>query len=483
MTISIEHILFIAAFLILISIFSSKIATKLRVPALLIFILVGMLAGSEGPGGIYFDNQWAAQLFGVIALSYIIFDGGLNSNWISIKQVFVPGLSLSSFGVVITTMIVGIFSYYVIGFSLVEGLLLGSIVSSTDAAAVFSVLKSSNTNLPGRLKRLLEFESGSNDPMAVILTICFVELIINPALSIWELAATFVLQVVIGVVSGLVMGRLIIVLINKLKLEYEGLYPVLTLTMVLFVYGGTAMLGGSGFLAVYIVGLMMGSSDFIHKKSLIKFHDGLGWLMQISMFLLLGLLVFPSNLVHVTGVGLLLSFFLIFVARPLSVFISLPVSGLNLKEKLFTSWVGLRGAVPIILATFPLLADVPKADLIFNLVFFIVLTSVLLQGSTIPVVSKFLGLHSDEEEDFRTVDVDLPYRTDSKMSEIIISENSPVIGKRIVDIDLPQDVLIVLINRKNGSIVPNGGTVIENKDKLLVLTHDEGLNYLRSIIK
>jgi len=279
------------------------------------------------------------------------------------------------------------------------------------------------------------------------------------------------------------MGRLIIVLINKLKLEYEGLYPVLTLTMVLFVYGGTAVLGGSGFLAVYIVGLMMGSSDFIHKKSLIKFHDGLGWLMQISMFLLLGLLVFPSNLVHVTGVGLLLSFFLIFVARPLSVFISLPVSGLNFKEKLFTSWVGLRGAVPIVLATFPLLADVPNADLIFNLVFFIVLTSVLLQGSAIPVVSKFLGLHSDEEEDFRTVDVDLPYRTDSKMSEIVISENSPVIGKRIVDIDLPQDVLIVLINRKNGSIVPKGGTVLENKDKLLVLTHDEGLNYLRSIIK
>ncbi|MFN3480216.1 MAG: potassium/proton antiporter [Thermodesulfovibrionales bacterium] len=389
---SIEYMLAGAAILLLLSIIASKASDILGIPALLIFLVVGMLAGSDGPGGIHFDDPFIAQFIGVIALSYILFAGGLDTNWASVRPVFWSSIALSTFGVFIAALLVGWFAMYVLGFSLLEGLLLGAIISSTDAAAVFSVLRSKRVSLRGNLKPLLELESGSNDPMAVLLTVGFIRLLLNPGDSVLDLIPMFIKQMLLGALMGYFMGHGMAYLINKLKLGYEGLYPVLSLSLVLLTYGATVTAGGNGFLAVYIAGLVLGNRNFIHKKSLMRFHDGLAWLMQISMFLVLGLLVFPSRLVHVIGTGLAVSLFLMLVARPAGVFLSTVFSDMAIREKTMVSWVGLRGAVPIILATFPLIAGIPKADMIFNMVFFIVLSSALLQGTTIPVVAKWLGV-------------------------------------------------------------------------------------------
>jgi cell volume regulation protein A len=371
---------------------ASKASARLGVPALVLFLAIGMLAGSDGPWGIYFDDPWLAQFLGVVALAFILFAGGLDINWQSVRRVFWSGIALSTIGIVITALLVAWFATVVLGFSLFEGLLLGAVVSSTDAAAVFAILRSRNVGLKGQLQPLLELESGSNDPMAVYLTLGFIGLLSNPATSIIDLIPMFIHQMSLGVAVGYAMGKAMVFIINRLKLEYDGLYPVLTLSLVLLTYGATASMGGNGFLAVYLAGLLMGKSNFIHKKSLMRFHDGLAWLTQIAMFLTLGLLVFPSRLTPIIGVGLLVSMFLIFVARPVSIFIALLFAKMSFKEKIMVSWVGLRGAVPVILATFPLLAGVPKADMIFNVVFFIVLTSVLLQGTLIPTVARWLDM-------------------------------------------------------------------------------------------
>lgn len=388
--ISIEYILLGASILLLLSIIASKVFGRLGIPALLLFLLIGMLAGSEGPGGIYFDDPWIAQSLGIFALAFILFAGGLDTNWADVRPVLWRGLALSTLGVFITALLVGWFATAVFGFSLLEGLLLGAVVSSTDAAAVFSVLRSKKVSLKGQLKPLLELESGSNDPIAVFLTIGFITLLVNARASVVDLIPMFVQQMVLGAVLGYGIGKGMTLTINHLRLEYEGLYPVLTISLVLLTYGAAALLGGNGFLAVYLAGLIMGNSRFIHKKSLMQFHEGLAWLMQITMFLTLGILVFPSHLVPIAVVGLLVSVFLIFIARPASVFVTLALTKMSFREKAMISWVGLRGAVPIILATFPLLAGIPKAEMIFNLVFFIVLASALLQGTSIPLVARWL---------------------------------------------------------------------------------------------
>jgi potassium/hydrogen antiporter len=478
----IEYILFGASLLLLLSILASKVASIIRVPALIIFILVGMAAGSEGPGGIEFDDAWLAQLLGVIALAFIIFSGGLHSSWKSVSPVLWTGVSLSTIGVFLTAILVGLFVHYLLDFSILMALLLGAIVSSTDAAAVFSVMSSSGTKLKGSLKDLLEFESASNDPMAVILTLGFIHLITNPEASIWSMVLLLIQQMVLGIVIGLVMGKAIVFAVNRLRLNFEGLYPVLTLALVIFTYGLTASIGGSGFLAVYIAGLILGGSDFIHKQSLTRFHDGLAWLMQITMFLILGLLVFPSRLLPIIVSGILISFFLIFIARPIGVFLSLPFGKNSLKEKTFISWVGLRGAVPIILATFPLLAGVPKADILFNIVFFIVITSVLIQGTTIALAAKLLGVNAPETKT-RTehVEFEFHYDENSQKTELVIPQNSEAIGKQLVELGLPESAIIILIKREDKSIVPRGGTMIEPQDKLLILAENDDLPKIKSI--
>jgi len=482
--ISIEVLILVSSILLLLSILASKASDKIGVPALLLFLIVGMLAGSEGPGGIEFDNPWLAQSLGVTALSFILFAGGLDTDWSSIRPVLWKGLSLSTLGVLITALLVGCFAAFVLEFSLLEGLLLGAIVSSTDAAAVFAVLRSRNVSLKEQLKRLLELESGSNDPMAVLLTIGLISLLINPTESVLDLVPMFIQQIALGALMGYAIGRGIILVVNYSRLQYEGLYPALTLALVLFTYGATASLGGNGFLAVYIAGLVTGNSNFIHKKSLMRFHDGLAWLMQITMFLSLGLLVFPSHLVPVIGVGMLVSLFLIFVARPASIFLTLLFAKINIREKTMISWVGLRGAVPIILATFPLVSGVSQAEMIFNLVFFIVLTSALIQGTSIPLVARLLRVDEPiPEKPKYPIEFEPAENIKAEMAELEIPDDSAAIGKQIVELGLPPNTLIMLINRKNEFIVPAGGTVIEPGDRMLLLVDQNTLEEVGSILK
>jgi len=391
---SLEYLLLVSSTLILVSIITLKLSSKLGIPSFLLFLAIGMLAGSDGPGGIHFDYPELVQSLGVIALTFILFSGGLDTEWKTIRPILWEGLSLSTLGVLVTALLVGLFATWVLDFTLVEGLLLGAIVSCTDAAAVFMVLRARNLRLKRRVSSLLEFESGSNDPMAVLLTLGIIRLLTAPSTSLLELTTMFLLQIFIGSLIGYGMGAAMRKIVNAVDLEQEGLYSVLTIALVLFTYGLTSSLGGNGFLAIYLAALVMGKKDFTHRDILLRFHEGLAWLMQITMFLILGLQVFPSRLAPLVGAGLLISGFLIFFARPVSVFLSLLFAKATLAEKTFISWVGLRGAVPIILATFPLVAGIPQADFIFHLVFFIVLTSVLLQGPLIPALAKFLKLEA-----------------------------------------------------------------------------------------
>ncbi len=466
-----EYILIGASILLLISVLVSKISDRFGIPALLLFLILGMLAGSDGPGGIYFDDPALAQFIGVIALVLILFSGGLDTEWNRVRPIVKEGLLLSTLGVFITALVVGLFVSVLLGFSLVEGLLLGSIVSSTDAAAVFSVLRSKGVSLKGYLKPLLELESGSNDPMAIFLTVGLIQLITQPDLSPVNLLGLFVLQMLVGAVLGYGMGRVMLFLVNRLKLGYEGLYPVLTLSLVFLTFGLTVLIGGSGFLAVYMAGITLGRHDFIHKRSLLRFHDGLAWLMQIAMFLTLGLLVFPSRLVPIIGIGLLIAGCLMFIARPVSVFLCLLPSALNWREKTFISWVGLRGAVPIVLATFPLLAGVPHADFIFNVVFFVVLTSVLLQGTSISLIARWLRTDAPAiSKRLYPIEYTPVDGLKSELKELFIPSDSSMVGKAIVELGLPNDFLVVLIARDNGFVVPSGGTVLQGGDTLLVLS-------------
>jgi cell volume regulation protein A len=481
---SIEQLLLVASVLLILSILASKTSGALGVPALLVFLLIGMLAGSDGPGGIYFDDARLAQSLGVVALAVILFAGGLDTEWRSVRPVLGRALALATFGVLMTALLLGGFMSSVLGYSLLDGLLLGAIVSSTDAAAVFAVLRSRNVSLKGRLKPLLELESGSNDPMAVFLTTGLIRLITTPGASVGELAPAFVLQMTLGAAAGYGLARLMILLVNRLRLEYEGLYPVLTLSFVLLTYGATTVVGGNGFLAVYVAGLVMGHHDFIHKRSLTRFHDGLAWLMQIAMFLTLGLLVFPSRLPPVIGVGLLVSVFLMLVARPASVFLTLAVTRMPFREQAMVAWVGLRGAVPIILATFPLVAGVPRADHIFNLVFFIVLTSVLLQGTAIPVVARWLRVDAPLaatpsllSEALATPDLK------AALVELTVPCDSQAAGRQVVELGFPEGALIVLIKRGDEMLVPSGGTVVAADDILLVVGKPDIVARMRALLE
>lgn len=481
---AIEPLILIGAFLVFVSILASRISARLGVPALLLFLLLGMLAGSEGPGGLQFDDPSTARSVGVVALVVILFAGGLDTNWRSVRPVLWSGLSLATLGVLVTALLVGWFVSLVTPFSLKEGLLLGAIVSSTDAAAVFAVLRSRNVGLRGNLKPLLELESGSNDPMAVFLTTAVIGLITDPASSVAGLVPMFVQQMLFGALAGYAAGKAMVFVINRLRLEYEGLYPVLTLALLMLSYSGASMFGGNGFMAVYVSGLVMGNSDFIHKRSLMRFHDGLAWLMQITMFLTLGLLVFPSQIGPVAGIGVLVSAFLVVVARPVSVFLGLALSRLSLNEKVLVSWVGLRGAVPIILATFPLLAGVEQAGMIFNLVFFIVITSALLQGSTIPLVAKLL--HVDAPV-MVTTEIEHDMGDEEciicRLAEVRVPEDSRLVGTQIVEAGLPPEVEIILLNRGRRIVTPSGSTVLAAGDVLLVLADENSLVSFRETLQ
>lgn len=389
---SIDVIFIVFSTLVILSILTIKLSNRFGIPSLVLFLAIGMLAGSDGLGGITFDNPSLVRSLGITALVLILFSGGLDTEWSAVRPIVWQGLSLSTIGVLVTALLIGMFVAWVQGFTFLEGLLLGAIVSSTDAAAVFMVLRARKTKIPRRLIQLLEFESGSNDPMAVVLTIALIRLLTEPSTSFEELVLFFVMQMGVGAAIGIAMGEIMRRLFNALDLELEGIYPVLSVALALLTYGLTDYLDGSGFLAVYLAGLVMQRKPFTHQQSVLRFHDGLAWLMQVTMFLALGLQVFPARLVPIAGAGILISLFLIFIARPASVHAALAFSPMSFREQTLVAWAGLRGAVPIILATFPLVAGLEKADTIFHMVFFIALTSVVMQGTAIPLLTRLLKI-------------------------------------------------------------------------------------------
>jgi cell volume regulation protein A len=374
-------------------------------------------------------------------------------------------------------------AWLVLGYSPLEGLLLGAIISSTDAAAVFAVLRGRGVDLKGGLEPLIEFESGSNDPMAAFLTIGLTGLVMGTGGSVLSLVPAFIWQMALGTLAGGGMGYIATWAINRLRLTQEGLYPVLSLALVLLTYSLTVVLGGNGFLAVYVAGFVMNGRNFVHKRSLMRFHDGVAWLMQIAMFITLGLQVLPSELVPVIDEGLLMSAALIFLARPLSVFLSLALTKLSIREKLVVSWVGLRGAVPIVLATFPLLAGTPHAGKTFNIVFFIVISSVLLQGTTIPWVARWLGAQASKHHEFHYPHEFAPQvSANSRLIELTVPADTPTPGRSIIDLRLPPGALVVSIIRDGESLVPNGGTILEAGDQVLVLAEDVLMGTVRGAI-
>ncbi len=468
------NILLIGSLLLLISVIAGKTINRLGVPTLIFFLIIGVLAGSEGIGRIHFDNAAIAQLIGVTALNFILFSGGLDTNWQSIKPVLWRGISLSTLGVFLTAISVGVFVHYAFDFTIWEGLLLGAIVSATDAAAVFSILRNKGIALKGYLRPVLEFESGSNDPMAYFLTITLTGIVATGNINTTDLVISFLKEFIIGGAIGYIMGRGSVWIINNIKLETEGLYPVLTLGLAIFTYSVTHSIGGNGFLAIYLCALVIGNSNMVHKRSLIKFYDGQAWLMQIILFLTLGLLVFPSKVLPLIGMGLLTSAFLIFVARPIAVFTALAFFKSNSRSKLFISWVGLRGGVPIVFATYPLLAGIPKAEMIFNLVFFISVTSVLLQGTTLSYVARLLHVAiPPKAKKRRGLDFESTDNIRSEMNEIVVTVNSRSVGKRIVELSIPPTINILAIKRAGVYISPNGSTKLLANDILHVLAEDK----------
>ncbi|MEQ8582622.1 MAG: potassium/proton antiporter [Marinoscillum sp.] len=471
MNITIENIILIGSVLLLISIIAGKTSYRFGIPTLLLFLTIGMLAGSDGIGGIYFDNPQIAQLIGVVSLNFILFSGGLDTSWQSVKPILKEGIALSTVGVLLTALGLGYFVYLITDFGLYESLLLGAIVSSTDAAAVFSILRGKNLALKKNLRPTLELESGSNDPMAYVLTIAFLALVQEPDQSILSIIPLLFLQMTIGGVAGFLFGRLSKTVINRIKLDYEGLYPVLMIALMFITFSATDAIGGNGFLAIYICSVYLGNQNLIHKKTIMRMFDGLAWLMQIVLFLTLGLLVFPSEIIPFVGIGLLVSVFLILVARPLAVFISLMPFKMRLKRRFYISWVGLRGAVPIVFATYPLLAGIDEAHAIFNIVFFVSITSVIVQGTTLSVVAKWLHVGLPEKaKPLSPTDELLIEHPKTLMKEIVVKENSTAVGLKIVDLMFPKNAIIAMIEREGVYLTPNGSTELMANDKLVVLT-------------
>jgi len=483
MQISIEFILLFLSVLFLVSLFATKAGAKLGVPVLLLFLGVGMTFGVDGLG-FQFEHYEAAQAVGTIALCIILFSGGLDTKFDEIRPVAVQGGILATLGVLLMAFITGSFIYFVAGsllpdikLTFLESLLLASVMSSTDSASVFSILRGKGVRLKKRLRPLLELESGSNDPMAYMLTIVLIQLIQAGGDGQYGTAiVSFVLQFAIGIAAGVLLGKFAVFVINKINLDNDSLYPILLFTIGLFIFSATYFLKGNGYLAVYIGGLVLGNANLMHKRSSLRFFDGLAWISQIVMFLTLGLLVNPNELLPVALISLIIGIFMIVAGRPLSVFISLlPFTKTSNREKVFISWVGLRGAVPIVFAIIPLAAGIEHAKLIFNIVFFITLLSLLVQGTGLTIVGRWLGLvkSSDDRSEFQDFDVELPEDVKSTMTEISLDETIVGNGRRLMDIPLPEHTLAVMVKRGDKYLIPKGNTELCTGDKLLVITNDE----------
>ncbi|GAC1629004.1 MAG: potassium/proton antiporter [Nevskia sp.] len=443
-----SHAILVAGTLFLISILATALTPRLGVPLLLVFLIVGLLAGEDGPGRIHFADYGLANLAGTAALAVILFDGGLRTPLANFRVGLRPALSLATVGVLITAGIVGVTASWLFKLPLVEGLLIGAIVGSTDAAAVFSLLSTRSVRLNQRISSALEIESGTNDPMAVLLTIGLVQYLLAPEnFDAVDAALLLGKQIGLGVLLGYSGGRLLIATANKVELG-DSLYPLLTMFGGLLIYGVTATLGGSGFLAVYLAGLLLGNQPLRAAASIRRFHDGIAWLAQIGMFIVLGLLATPSRMQGVTVPALLTAAALIFVARPVAVAVSLIPFHFPWREQVYLAWVGLRGSVPMVLATFPLLAGLPHALLFFDVAFFIVLVSLVVQGWTVAPAARLLGLQMPATSTrVRRIDIDLPGTRGFEIVSYRISRNSALAGKKPKALPIEDSSRIVSLTR------------------------------------
>lgn len=474
-----EGVVLIGAIILFFSILAGKAGYRMGLPTLLLFLAVGMLFGSDGLG-IQFSSPKITQFIGMLALCIILFSGGMDTKVDEIKPVAIPGVVLATVGVLLTTIVTGTFIYYLTNatndYSVLtypQSLLLGAVMSSTDSASVFSILRSKGIHLKEKLRPMLELESGSNDPMAYMLTIMLISYIELGGMKIQDALLALGLQLVVGAVLGYILGRITVWVINHINIQNGSLYPILLLSTALFVFGMTSLCKGNGYLAVYIAGLIVGNNKIMHKKSISTFFDGFGWLWQIVMFLTLGLLVNPHELFPVAGIGLSIGAFMILIARPLSVFITLlPFKHFSFKGKLYISWVGLRGAVPIIFATYPLLAGIDHASMFFNIVFFITILSLLLQGTTVAWFAKILGL-IDKDVKKSVFNFDLPDEIRSEMGEVEITPEMLTNGCRLIDLALPEHSLVVLIKRNESFFIPRGSTTLVGGDILLIISDDK----------
>lgn len=479
---SAEGILLIASVILFFSIFAGKAGFRFGLPALLLFLGVGMLFGSDGLG-IQFSNPNIAQFIGMLALSIILFSGGMDTKVSEVKPIATQGIILATVGVLATTFITGGFIYYIsilaTGYEALpfaESLLLAAVMSSTDSASVFSILRSKGVYLKERLRPTLELESGSNDPMAYMLTLLLIAYIQVGGMNLQDAVLQLIIQLSVGAVAGFLLGKLAVYIINHIDIDNESLYPILLLTTAFFTFSVTTLCKGNGYLAVYIAGLVVGNAKIVHKKSMRTFFDGFTWLWQIVMFLTLGLLVNPHELLPVAPIGLTVGFFMIIVARPVSVFLCLlPFKSFSVKGKLYISWVGLRGAVPIIFATYPMIAGIEHAGTIFNVVFFITILSLLIQGTTVTQAAKWLGL-VDEPERKNEFGIELPEEIKSAMSEIDITPAVLAHGNRLMELTLPDHTLAVMVKRDGLYFIPKGNTELKENDKLLMISdNDEAL--------
>lgn len=481
MILTAENILLVCSILLFVSIWAGKTGYRFGVPTLLLFLLVGMLFGSDGLG-IQFYNMKAAQFIGMVALSIILFTGGMDTRFQNIRPVLKPGIALSTVGVLFTTLFTGVFIWWLSGmswtnihFPLIPSLLLAATMSSTDSASVFAILRSQKINLKHNLRPMLELESGSNDPMAYMLTIILTQLTQASGMGWGQIAGSFVVQFIVGAAAGYLLGKLAVIMLNKLNIDNQSLYPILLLAFVLFTFSITSLLNGNGYLAVYIAGMMVGNHKIAYRKETNTFMDGLTWLFQIIMFLCLGLLVNPHEMLQVAAVALLIGVFMILVGRPLSIFLSLLPFGKTItsKSRLFISWVGLRGAVPIIFATYPVVAEVPGANSIFNIVFFITILSLVIQGTTITRVARMLGLSIPQEKTGNDFGVELPEELGSELREITVTPELLAQGDTLQRMQLPKGTLVMIVKRENEFLIPNGTLKLHANDKLLLISERE----------
>ena len=472
-----EQVLLIASVILFLSIFAGKAGYRFGLPALLLFLGVGMLFGSDGLG-IQFSDPNVAQFIGMLALSIILFSGGMDTKVAEVKPIASQGVVLATLGVLATTFITGGFIYWLFGLfgkyvtlTFPESLLLAAVMSSTDSASVFSILRSKGVYLKERLRPTLELESGSNDPMAYMLTLLLIAYIQSGGMNIWEAGLSLVIQLSVGAIAGFLLGRLAVLIINKIDIDNESLYPILLLATAFFTFAATTLCKGNGYLAVYIAGLVVGNAKIVHKKSMGTFFDGFAWLWQIVMFLTLGLLVNLDELLQpdVLMLGCLVGAFMMFIARPITVFACMmPFRKFTTKARLYVSWVGLRGAVPIIFATYPLLAGTEGARLLFNVVFLVTILSLLVQGTTVSWMANLLGLGYAEKSPAFGVDVheDIP----SIFTEVLVNESMLQGGTTLKEINLPEHTLVMMVYRDGDYFVPQGNTALKVGDKLLVIS-------------